>query len=154
MKLLIFLLIFIHPASLSVFEGRVTSVVDGDTIEVLKDGKAIRIRLNGIDCPEKTQAFGTKAKQFTSDLVYGKLVRIKEKEFDRYGRTIADVYVGGLWLNKALLDAGLAWHYKKYSSDETLAQAEQNARKSNIGLWSESSPIEPWNYRRSKSNYN
>jgi micrococcal nuclease len=151
---LFFISLFIILSSFQVvnnnsFSGRVVAVIDGDTIEVLKGGKALRIRLNGIDCPEKSQAFGSKAKQFTSDQVFNKNVVVKEKELDRYGRTIADVYTdGGIWLNKALVDAGLAWHYKRYSSNQELATAEIKARNSKIGLWKDDEPKAPWEFRK------
>lgn len=144
-----FLTVLFYLISISIkFDGTVTAVIDGDTIEVLQEGKALRIRLNGIDCPEKSQAFGSRAKQFTADLVYGKNVTIIEKGVDRYGRTIADVYVNGVWLNKALIDAGMAWHYKRYSSDSELAQAETNAREAKVGLWSDAAPTPPWDFRK------
>ncbi len=143
------LLCFTLLCSTPNFQGKVTAVIDGDTIEVLKEGKAIRIRLNGIDCPEKSQAFGTKARQFTSEQVFGKVIVIKEKELDRYGRTIADVYLeDGTWLNKMLIENGLAWHYKHYSSDQDLAQAETNTRKNKMGLWIDPTPVAPWDFRK------
>jgi micrococcal nuclease len=129
------------------FTGKVVAVIDGDTIEVLKDGKSVRIRLNGVDCPEKTQAFGSSAKQFTSNLVFGKAVEVREKELDRYGRTIADVYIDGVWLNKALIEAGMAWHYKRYSDDKQLSEAETMARTSRVGLWGDNTPVAPWDFR-------
>jgi micrococcal nuclease len=142
-------LVFVLQVPTTAFEGKVVRVVDGDTIDVLKDGKALRIRLNGIDCPEKKQAFGAKAKEFTSNLIFRKTVVVKEKEIDRYGRTIADIYLSdGTWVNKEVILKGFAWHYKRYSKDENLAAAEQTARRLKIGLWSDPSPLEPWNYRR------
>lgn len=147
--LVISILLFLSP-QIS-FEGKVISVIDGDTIEVLKDGSAVRIRLNGIDCPEKTQAFGSRAKQFTSGMIYGQLVTVKEKELDRYGRTIADVYLqDGTWLNKALIDSGYAWHYKAYSKDQVLSNAEIQAKKSKIGLWIDPAPVAPWEFRKKR----
>jgi micrococcal nuclease len=144
-------LAFLFFISLSDFEGQVVSVIDGDTIEVLKDGKGVRIRLNGIDCPERSQAYGTKAKQFVSDLIYRKQVKVKVKELDRYGRTIADVYLlDGTWLNKRLINAGLAWHYKQYSADKELASSEVNAKQQKLGLWRDPHPIAPWDFRRIK----
>lgn len=142
------LITFLLLLSSSEFQGEVVSVIDGDTIEVLKNGNAVRIRLNGIDCPEKAQDFGTKAKQFTSDLIFGKTVRIREKEIDRYGRIIADVYVNDIWINEALVAAGLAWHYKHYSNDKQLAAAEIKARAKKIGLWRINDPVAPWDFRR------
>jgi micrococcal nuclease len=135
------------------WSGKVVAVLDGDTIEVLHDGQAERIRLAGIDCPEKKQAFGMKAKQFTSDLVYGKKVTVRPKEKDRYGRTIADVFLeDGTWLNKALIDAGYAWHYKAYSKDQVLSNAEIQAKNSKFGLWSDGSPLAPWEFRKAARN--
>ncbi len=136
------------PSPAHAWSGKCVSVTDGDTIKVMRQGKAERIRLYGIDCPEKKQPFGTKAKQFASDLVYKKIVEIKPIERDRYGRTIAWVYVGGKCLNKELLKAGLAWHYKQYSKDRDLAELETEARQKKIGLWSD--PIPPWKFRKLK----
>ena len=76
------------------FTGKCVGVIDGDTIDVLRDGKAQRIRLDGIDCPEKGDDFSNKAKQFTSSLVFGKVVEVQGKEYDRYGRLVARVLIG------------------------------------------------------------
>src|SRR2546425_10646923 len=82
------------------FSGRVVGVSDGDTIKVLHNGKAEKIRLNGIDCPEKGQPFGMAAKRFTSEKAFGKLVTVEAKDFDKYGRTVADVILpDGAMLN-------------------------------------------------------
>jgi endonuclease YncB( thermonuclease family) len=143
-------IVFISLLLLNIqFKGKVVAVVDGDTLKVLKNGKEIKIRLNGIDCPEKSQAFGTKAKEFASKLVFDKNVVVEEKELDRYGRTIADVFLeDGTWLNKALIENGYAWHYKRYSSDQELAKAEVTARNRKVGLWQDESPVAPWDYRK------
>ncbi len=133
------------------YEAKVVGVTDGDTIKVLKDNRTVKIRLHGLDCPEKKQAFGTKAKQYTSEMVYGKTVEVNATDKDRYGRTVAWVYVDGQNLNLALVKAGLAWHYKRYSSDQALAEAEVEARKGKVGLWSDPHAIPPWEFRRSKA---
>jgi micrococcal nuclease len=100
------------------FTGRVVGISDGDTISVLHDGKAEKIRLNGIDCPEKRQAFGQRAKQFTSKLAFGKEVTVKTFGHDKYRRTIGDVVLAdGRILNHELVKAGLAWWYERYSKD-------------------------------------
>ena len=134
------------------WDAKVVGVSDGDTITVLSaDKKQIKIRLYGIDCPEKHQAFGQKTKKFTSDMVFGKSVEIKPVSTDRYGRTVAWVsLIGhkGPTLNEELLQAGLAWHYKKYSNDHTLSIYEQYAKGEKIGLWSDPNPIPPWDFRR------
>ncbi len=126
-------------------------VIDGDTIEVLRDGKAQRIRLDGIDCPEKGDDFSNKAKQFTSSLVFGKVVEVRGKEYDRYNRLVARVLVDGQDISVALAQAGLAWHYTKYSSDPVLARAENVARSAEIGVWSLPNPAPPWELRAQRA---
>lgn len=136
------------PAIAYSWTGKCVSVTDGDTIKVMHEGKAERIRLYGIDCPEKKQPFGTKAKQFTGNLAFSKIVDVEPLEKDRYGRTIAWVYANNVCLNKELLKAGLAWHYKKYSNDADLAKTENTARAKKVGLWSIPSSIPPWEWRK------
>jgi endonuclease YncB( thermonuclease family) len=130
---------------------QVIAIKDGDTIEILKDGKPLRIRLYGIDCPEKNQDFGTRARQYTSDLVFGKKVRLEAKNTDRYGRTVGIIYLpDGRSLNEELLRAGLAWHYKAYSKDAGLAELEEAARAGKRGLWAGPSPTAPWDFRKGR----
>ncbi len=130
--------------------GKVVGVSDGDIITVLHDGKGVKIRLYGTDCPEKKQDFGKRAKKFTSDMVFGKDVEVEPVTTDRYGRTIAWIYVNGDCLNEALLKAGLAWHYKRYFSEKHLADLEAEAKQEKVGLWSHPRSITPWGYRRGK----
>jgi len=132
------------------WSGKCVAVTDGDTIKVMHNGKAEKIRLYGIDCPEKNQPFGKKAKWFASDLVFKRLVEVKALNKDHYGRTIAWVYVGGTRLNEELLKAGLAWHYKRYSKEKNLSLLEERARVMKIGLWSDPHSIPPWEWRRLK----
>jgi endonuclease YncB( thermonuclease family) len=128
----------------------VVSVADGDTFTLLTDQKTeIRIRLHGIDCPERTQDFGTVAKKFLSDKIYDKRVSVTQTDIDRYSRMIAIVTLGSENINEAMLAAGLAWHYKRYDKNPTWAALEQEARKAKTGLWQNPNPIEPWEYRRS-----
>ncbi len=124
-------------------------VSDGDTITVLHSGKGERIRLHGIDCPEKRQAFGKRAKQLTSNLVFGKTVTVQVVDRDRYGRTVAEVLLpDGRSLNRELVRAGFAWWYWRYTpDDETLAQLEREARAAKRGLWADPNPIPPWQWR-------
>src|SRR5437868_4507740 len=96
------------------FTGPVVSVLDGDTIEVLHDQHPERIRLSGIDCPEKVQAFGTRAKLAASALVFGKDVIVQAHGQDRYNRTLADVLLlNGTHVNQALVRQGWCWWYQK-----------------------------------------
>lgn len=130
------------------FAGRVVAVADGDTITVLHAGTRRRIRLNGIDCPEKKQAFGASARAATGSLALGQTVRVVASDTDKYGRTVADVYLpDGSSLNEQLVAGGLAWHYRKYSSDRELSRLESQARLSGQGLWADPAPIPPWSYR-------
>ena len=131
------------------FNGRVVGVADGDTITVLHNGRGEKIRLYGIDCPEKRQAFGTKAKQFTSALTFGKDVTIIEHGLDKYRRTLGDVILAnGQNVNRELVKAGLAWWYRKYSKDQSLGELEAQARQAKLGLWADKDPVAPWCYRK------
>ena len=100
--------------ALADFSGQVVGITDGDTISVMHDGEAEKIRLNGIDCPEKGQPFGRRAKQYASDLAFDQIVTVEEFGKDRYGRTIGDVTLpDGRLLNEELVKVGLAWWYRK-----------------------------------------
>ena len=136
-------------------EGKVIAVKDGDTIVILFDGKPLAIRLAHIDCPEikKKQPYGTAAKKFTADFCFGKIVRVEnDGKFDRNKRMIAVVYnENGINLNRQLVKAGLAWHFKKYSSDLVYAQLEIAARNNRTGLWAENNPTPPWEWRKPKN---
>lgn len=131
------------------FSGKVVGVKDGDTIEVLYEGKSQTIRLMDIDCPEKKQAFGTKAKQFTSDFCFNKEVRVESNgKRDRYKRILGTVFANNKNLNEELVKAGLAWHYKKYSDEQIFADLENIARENKIGLWTDPNPTAPWDFRK------
>ncbi len=129
--------------------GRVVKVSDGDTFVVLQNKREYKIRLDGVDCPEAKQAYGNKAKQFTSLQIFGKQVKVSYSQKDQYGRYLGKVYYnGGKNLNNELLKAGLAWHYKHYNHDKILAGLETAARKKRVGLWADRHPIPPWEFRR------
>jgi endonuclease YncB( thermonuclease family) len=133
--------------------GKVVGVKDGDTIVVLINGRAETVRLQGIDCPEKSQAFGKKAKMYTSLFCFGKEVTLNTTgKRDRYKRILAEVLAEGRSLNEALVKEGLAWHYTKYSNDKRLAQLEDAARNAGLGLWAETQPVPPWEFRKTKRN--
>ena len=138
------------PAILQAWEGKVVGVTDGDTIKVLKDGTQVTITLSSIDCPEKGQPWSKRAKQFTSYMVFQKIVLVLPVDEDRYGRIVAWVFFEEINLNKALLRAGLAWHYHQYSNDSLLTALEMEARVAKKGLWSQSFPVPPWVWRKMK----
>lgn len=132
------------------FSGKCVGVTDGDTIKVMKGGKAVRIRLFGVDCPERGQDFYKRAKEFTSDMVYGRVVEVRPVDQDDYGRLVAWVSLEGKTLNEELVSAGMAWWYKRYAPKEKeLARLEKQARKGRKGLWSLPDPTPPWEFRRS-----
>jgi len=129
------------------FTGRVVGVSDGDTITVLRNSRPVKIRLDGIDCPESAQDFGQRARQFTSGLVFAKAVTVDVRNVDRYGRLVARVQVDGRDMSLALVNAGFAWHYRQYSKDPGLARAELEARSKHMGLWSQPNAVPPWEFR-------
>lgn len=134
--------------------GKVVGVSDGDTITVLVDTTQYKIRLAGIDCPEKNQDYGNKAKQFTSALVFGKTVVVIAESKDKYGRIIAYVYAQSpISVNRLILRQGLAWFYAKYSKDKELEFDEAEARKARLGLWSLDNPVPPWQFRKKPKKY-
>lgn len=150
MRLLTFVLLLLLTLTDS-FTTKVIKITDGDTIVVLtKDKKQVKIRLEGIDCPESNQDFGNRAKQLVSDLCFGKEVTIVKSGEDNYGRTLAFVFAGDVNVNKELIKQGMAWHYKKYNTDKELARLEEQARKNKIGLWSQPNPVAPWDFRKNR----
>jgi len=150
------LLIILSILALSVvgfaadYKGKVVGVTDGDTITVLRHGTGERIRLNGIDCPEKAQAFGNGAKQATSQLAFGKEVTVQAHGLDKFDRTIADVILpDGVNLNQELVRKGWCWWYRKYAPENmTLEKLEADARAAQAGLWRDPNPIPPWVFRK------
>lgn len=126
--------------------------MDGDTFKLLTpDSTIVKVRLANIDCPEKKQPYSQKAKDFTSQAIFGKMICIEVLKKDRYKRHIANVfYNDSLNLNNQLLINGLAWHYIKYSKDTELQKMEDKARKNKIGLWQEANAIPPWEWRDDK----
>ncbi|HEY9342884.1 MAG TPA: thermonuclease family protein [Hanamia sp.] len=131
------------------FTGKVIKIVDGDTFDVLTNNNlTIRIRMNGIDCPERRQDYYQVCKDALAQFIFGKNVQLTTHGKDRYHRTIADVFYKNENINVSMIENGFAWHYKKYSSDEKMAKAEQNARIKKIGLWKMKEAIAPWDFRK------
>jgi len=147
----ILLLAFAFTAQAFEFSGKVVGVSDGDTITVLYQGnKQYRVRLQHIDCPESAQDFGSKAKKALSAKVFGKVVTVKWDEMDKYKRILGDVYLDKRWINLELVQEGMAWHYKFYSKDTTMAAAETRAKAAKLAIWSMPNPTPPWEFRRGK----
>jgi len=147
--------------SFSVFAGlltgKVIKVIDGDTLDVLQADKSIeRIRLAAIDAPEKGQAFGKKAKQYLLKAVAGKDVSVDYHKRGKYKRIIGRVRLNGQDINLQMIVSGHAWHYKKFQNEQArgdrlaYAEAFEQARQFNIGLFADKAAVAPWDYRRIK----
>lgn len=144
-------LVLLTPGLCFGWSGKVVHVVDGDTIHVSKGREKVKIRLYGIDTPEKSQYYGQNAKQFTSAQVFDKVVEVEEIDRDRYGRVVALVSVGNLVLNRYLVQQGYAWVYDRYCKKAFCAEwkrIEAQARNQQRGLWKNPNAIPPWKYRR------
>ena len=131
--------------------GKVVGVHDGDSITVLASGnEQLKVRLEGIDAPELKQPFSQYAKEALSSLVFGKAVSFERLKKDRYGRTMAVVFVGQTNVNLELVKQGFAWRYDAYSQDPVLLDAQNSAKAAKRGLWADSLPVPPWEWRTSK----
>ena len=154
-KIILTLAICLLPIQAFAFEGLVVGITDGDTIKVIDSDKNLyKIRLYGIDCPEKGQAFGKKAKQKASDLCYKKTVEIEEIDTDRYGRMVAIVHLDGdKTLSGEMIRSGYAWVYTKYCKLPVCSQwkaIEEQAKSSGLGLFADQNATPPWEWRRRK----
>lgn len=132
-------------------------IADGDTVTVLDASNTqVKIRLMGIDAPEKKQAFGNKSKETLSALVFNKQVTVEFSKKDKFGRTVGKIVVDGVDANLEQVKAGMAWHYKKYQNVQSVddrsiyAKAEEQARFENRGLWVDTDPTPPWVWRKEK----
>jgi endonuclease YncB( thermonuclease family) len=148
-------ILFCSLVHAEVIVGRVVGVTDGDTVTVLDTSNIQhKIRLAGIDAPEKKQAFGQRSKQSLSDIVFNKTVQVETTKKDRYGREIGKILVNGLDVNLEQVKRGFAWHYKAYqreqsANDRSLYElAETKARTAKLGLWSDIEPVPPWGFRK------
>ena len=132
-------------------QGKVINVIDGDTFDLLTSvNDTIRIRIYGIDAPERSMPFYNVSKKYLNDLCYNKYVTVVVKDIDQYNRIVGSVFSkDDEDLGLAMVKAGLAWHYKYFSNDDKdLALAEEEARKSSRGLWIDKNPVAPWEYRQ------
>jgi micrococcal nuclease len=143
---LILLLIIFSFYQVKEYSGKIVYVIDGDTFILQTKEERLKIRLDGIDAPEKDQDFGPESKKFLEKYLY-KECKVVYKGVDRYGRTIGVLYVDSVNINLQSIQEGFSWHYKKYSSDTVLAEAEVKARIEYKGLWSNTEAIEPWKWR-------
>jgi|SRR5690606_4016231 len=153
MKYLTFIVAFLlsQCVGTSWITGEVVRVADGDTFTLLINSHdEVRIRLHGIDCPERGQPYGRVATEHLKTLLAKGDVRVEETDIDRYGRVVGIVYAGGVNVNESLLAAGLAWHYTRYDQNPRWINLEAQARTQRLGLWAERNPVSPWNWRKRK----
>jgi len=140
------LLLAMLYASLFAFNGKVVSIHDGDTITVLSGKEQIKVRLYGIDAPEKKQDYGQRSKQFLASLIAGQVIEVEPKGKDRYKRTLGIIYHKGQDINAQMVLNGYAWAYVKYS--RIYVDQEKTARENKRGLWQSSNPTPPWEWRK------
>lgn len=146
-----------HAWAEQVIPGKVVGITDGDTLTLLDTNQMqYRIRVSGIDTPERGQAYGHVATENLAKLAFGQLAAADCPKQDRYGRWVCVVRVNGVDVGLAQVKSGLAWHYKKYASEQTptdqelYAMAEQEAKVAGIGLWKDADPTPPWDWRKRK----
>lgn len=149
MKLIVlFLTFFISSLYQEQFyTGKITRVIDGDTFVMQTTAGSIKVRLDGIDCPENKQPYSAESKAFLSKFLNLEC-KIHKKGTDRYGRILGVLWVEGININLFMVQEGYAWHFKKYSKDNVLAQAEVEAKVKKKGLWQEPNPVAPWDWRK------
>ncbi|ECI6901364.1 thermonuclease family protein [Salmonella enterica] len=166
MKSILYALVFICVGSLSVhsvgiplhtnpfqsfFKGKVIRVLDGDTIEVLQDNKPVRVRLANIDAPEKKQAYGRWSTNQLKSLIAAQPVTVTYTQSDSYGRIIGRVFMtNGIEANRFMVKSGAAWVYERYNTDDELPALQLEAQKMKRGLWADSQPLPPWEWRHNK----
>ena len=150
--LLLFILILLLSSPVLALTGRVVNVADGDTVTILDANKRQnKIRLYGIDCPEKKQAFGQRARQFLAGMIAGKTVDISDMGPDRYGRTVGLIELDGISVNREMVKNGFAWVYRQYCKIpecRSWIQDEDMARNARLGLWQDWQPVPPWEWRQ------
>ena len=128
---------------------RVVGVHDGDTVTCLDESnQQQKVRLAEIDAPEIGQDYGKVSREALAEMVFGKTVEVDEDGKDRYGRWIAHLSVNGVDVNRQMVAGGNAWHYEDYSRDTSLAALQSQAQARRLGLWAQSNPIPPWDFRK------
>lgn len=147
-QLIALFIIFNTVLNAEMLTGKVVSVTDGDTIKVLTKNKTLyKIRLNGIDAPERSQAFGKKSKANLSKLITDRVVDVNYKKTDRYGRILGTILLDNQDINLRQIQDGYAWVYRRYCKRADYYRAEEDARKKRLGLWYDKYPSPPWEYR-------
>ena len=145
---LLFLLTLPLYGQAETLTGKVVKIADGDTLSILDAGQKVhKVRLVGIDAPEHDQPFGDKSSENLTKLVAGQQVEVLWTKRDRYHRILGKVIEDGRDINLAQIKAGMAWVYPKYARDRQLFEAQRAAQTAKVGLWADTAPIPPWDWR-------
>lgn len=131
---------------------KVIGIIDGDTYDILKNNTSERIRIDGIDAPEKGMPFYKVSKKHLSNLIFSKFITIEFIEKDKYGRWVGRGFIDKLDISAEMIRAGMAWHFKKYSDSEILSDLEIEAKNRKLGIWSNPNPLTPWEVRKLHKN--
>jgi micrococcal nuclease len=153
--LLVSIFLLVHRANSQIrigssFNAKVVAIIDGDTYDVVHNNTKFRVRMNGIDAPERSMPYYSVAKQYLSNAIFGKLVNVQVLKLDRNKRLIAHTFLNGIDISASMLQAGMAWHFAKYYPSRTYAQLRQKAKLGRLGLWAQPNAIAPWDYRKVK----
>ena len=153
--IIVYTLAFSITAHSETIDGRVVGIADGDTLTLLDAGNMqFKIRLAAIDAPEKAMPFGQRSKEQLSDICYGKQAFVTVVDTDRYGRTVGEVVCNDINANEAMIKSGLAWVYRKYDKGYGYLYAfEDEAKAAKRGLWADTNPVAPWEWRKAKRNH-
>jgi endonuclease YncB( thermonuclease family) len=131
--------------------GKVVKIADGDTLTILDSANTQhKIRIAGIDAPEKAQPFGAKARENLAGKVFGQMVRVEVIDIDRYRRGVGRIFLGDRFVNMEMVRDGFAWRYVTYDKPGEFTAAEAEAREHHRGLWADRDPVPPWEWRRAK----
>lgn len=151
--------LFSFAVHAEILTGIIIGISDGDTVTLLDPNqRRYKIRLTGIDAPEKKMPYGQRSKEHLSDLIFSKDVQVETEKLDRYGRTLGKILLDHKDINLAMSQAGQAWHYKKYQQEQSASDrllyslAEDQARLRRIGLWHDATPTPPWDWRKGEAN--
>lgn len=135
-------------AQAETFSAKVIVVMDGDTVMVLRDGHKTKVRLANIDAPEKDQPFGKQSRDSLLEMVGKKQVQIDSQAVDQYGRIVGSISLDGRSINREQVQRGMAWEYSHYHSDKTYLGLQSDAQQARRGLWSQTGPQPPWQWRK------
>jgi micrococcal nuclease len=133
---------------ISAFAYQVVNISDGETLTLLVDDKPVKVKLAGIDAPEKRQAFGRDARASLADLCLGKDATFRTQDTDSYGTQVAVVFCNGVEVNRAQIERGMAWVFDRTNRDFTLPALQMMAKRDRKGLWADANPVAPWDFRR------